>query len=169
MQNIEVWKNLPDYDGIYQVSNLGDVKSLGNNKTKKEKILKKHIGKDGYFRVKISKNTNNTVKLVHQLVAITFLGHKPDGTRIVVDHINNIKTDNRLENLQLITHRYNLSKDKKNKTSKYTGVCWGKHHKKWLCTIRINGKINYLGSFTNQYDAHITYQNKLKEITNNKN
>ena len=46
--------------------------------------------------------------------------------KLVVDHINNDPLDNRLENLQLISHRYNLSKDKKGGSSKFTGVSWDK-------------------------------------------
>jgi ribosomal protein L15E len=72
---------------------------------------------------------------------MAFLNHTPCGYKIVVDHIdNNIKTDNRLENLQLITQRENVSKDIKNTSSKYIGVCWHKKAKKWRSSIQINGK-----------------------------
>jgi hypothetical protein len=100
---------------------------------------------------------------VHTLVAMVFLNHKPDGTnKICVDHINNIKTDNRLVNLQLITNRENTSKDKKDGTSKYVGVCWQKSKNKWMAQINIDDKKKYLGYFTDEHEAHLVYQKALK-------
>jgi hypothetical protein len=85
------------------------------------------------------------------LVAMAFLNHKPDGThKIVVDHINNNKLDNRVVNLQLISQRENLSKDRKDGTSKYVGVCWKKSRNKWQVDIKIDGKRKYLGLFTDE-------------------
>lgn len=168
----EIFKDIPDYEGLYQVSNLGNVKSLEGKVfrrngifhfTKKEKILKKSIAIDGYYVVNLSKDFKNKTFKIHQLVAITFLNHKPCGFKIVVDHINNNKLDNRLENLQLISNRENSSKEARGK-SKYTGVCWDKSKNKWKSAIRINGKTINLGVFKDEYDAHLAYQNKLKEI-----
>jgi hypothetical protein len=79
---------------------------------------------------------------------------------MIIDHINNIQTDNRLENLQIITHRENISKSKIG-TSIYTGVCWNKRKNKWTASININYKRLHLGYFKNEYDAHLAYQNKL--------
>jgi hypothetical protein len=159
----EIWKDVPNYEGIYQVSNLGNVKSL---KFGKEKTLKKRSDKDGYLLFNLSKNGICKTNKAHKLVAIAFLNHKQCGYKVIVDHINNIKTDNRVENLQLITVRQNCSKDRKNKTSKYTGVIYYKNTNKWRAQISINGKLKYLGDFKNEYDAHLAYQNKLKEISN---
>lgn len=106
------------------------------------------------------------LKKTHTLVASSFLNHFTDGTnRLVIDHINNIKTDNRVENLQLLTNRDNCSKGKKGKySSKYTGVCWSKMDKKWKSQIDIN-RINInLGLFKTELEAHEAYQNKLSEI-----
>ena len=162
MQQQEIFKDIPDYEGIYQVSSLGNVKSL---KFGKEKILTPCFNSVGYLTVNLYKNGNIKMFQIHQLVAITFLNHKLDGTnKIVVDHINNISTDNRLENLQVISRRENLSKDKKNTTSKYTGVVWHKTNKKWLAKITINGKRKHLGYFINEIDAHDAYQNTLKYL-----
>ena len=74
----EIWKDIPNYEGYYQVSNLGRVNSLKNNKTKKDKLLKTRIGHDGYFDVGLSKEGVQKRYKVHQLVAIAFLnlGHK---------------------------------------------------------------------------------------------
>lgn len=171
----EVWKDIPGYEGLYQVSNLGNVKSLSRIILRngihpflsKEKLLKLSIDNWGYPRVSLFRNSNQSYSQVHQLVAMVFLNHKPDrALKLVVDHINNIKTDNRLENLQIISQRENTSKDKKNKTSKYTGVSWHSNYKKWISGIRINGKIKHLGYFTCEVKASEAYINKLKEIQN---
>ncbi len=107
---MEIWKDIPNYECIYQVSSLGRVKSLGNNKQKKEKILKSGETK-GYLQVVLCKNKKPKTKYVHQLVAMAFLNHIPCGHRFEVDHINNIKSDNRVENLQILTHKDNSLKN----------------------------------------------------------
>jgi hypothetical protein len=157
----EVWKDVPDYDGLYQVSNLGRVKSL---KFSKEKIKTQTLNSHGYYIVGFTKNSIDKTYYVHKLVAMAFLNHVPNKYTLVVDHINNIKTDNKLENLQIITQRENASKDKKNKTSKYTGVSWDSTNNKWYSIIRINGKSVNLGRYKIEYDAYLVYKNKLKEI-----
>ena len=150
---MEIWKDIPGYNGDYKVSNFGDVKSLKFNK---EKILKKFYDKSKYYNVKL----NNKTFTIHKLLAISFLNHKPCGHNIVVDHINNIRTDNRLENLQLVTHRLNISKDKKG-SSKHAGVYWHKKANKWCSEITISGNKYYLGLFTNELEAMNAYKNKL--------
>ena len=160
----EIWKDIKDYEGLYQVSNLGRVKSL---KFGKERILKGNKNFNGYSLVALYKDGKTKTITVHQLVAMAFLSHKPCGYKLVVDHINTVKTDNRLQNLQLITHRENLSKDKRwssKYTSKYTGVFWYKRSQKWRAEIRINGKIKYLGSFKSELEASEAYQSKLETI-----
>jgi hypothetical protein len=168
----EIFKDIPNYEGFYQVSNMGNVKSIprlnDNGKRKcisKERILKhcKDIG--GYYQVGLHKESKVKTINIHILVAMVFLGHTPDGThKIVVDHINNIKTDNRVENLQLISNRENCSKDKKNGSSQYTGVYWDKNLKKWKACIYTDGKLKHLGLFTDEYEAHLEYQRALNEI-----
>jgi hypothetical protein len=163
----EIWKEIPGYEGLYQVSSLGNVKSL---KFKKVLILKQFKNLNNYFMVTLhnKKIHFNPKRIsVHLLVAMTFLNHKPNKTnRIVVDHINNIKEDNKLQNLQLITNRENNSKDKKNKTSIYTGVCWDKSRNKWLSCIRINNKKITLGRFKCELKASMAYKNALKKLIN---
>ena len=160
---IEVWKGIPEFES-YQVSNLGNVRSLNYNRTKQTKNLKLKINSRGRRAVNLSKNGINKANCkVHQLVSMAFLNHKPCGHKIVVDHIDNDKLNNRLYNLQLITSRENSSKDKKG-TSKYTGVHLAKGRKKWRSSIRINGKNKHLGVFTDEKEASQAYQNELKKL-----
>lgn len=162
----EEFRSIPGYEGYYEVSNFGNVKSLGNNKFCKERILSKRlIGSIGnqYYALLLYKDGKGKNMKIHILVAMAFLGHKPDGThKIVVDHIDNNKLNNHLSNLQLISQRENSSKDKKNGSSEYPGVCWHKNLNKWVSYIKINGKLKHLGLFTSEEEAAEVYQNALK-------
>jgi len=101
---------------------------------------------------------------VHSLVAIAFLGHKPGGYSIVVNHIDFDKTNNNLRNLELTTQRNNANKKHLKSKSEYTGVCWNKPANKWVSCITLNGKNKYLGYFVNEIDAHNAYQNELNSL-----
>jgi hypothetical protein len=170
----EIFKDIPDYEGLYQVSNLGNVKSLSRHYLKKgkypsiskEKILKYNIMSSGYYSLSLYKEGKGKSIKIHQLVAMAFLNHKPNGYKIVVDHINNNKLDNRLENLQIISNRENASKNTKKKSSIYTGVFFRQPQKKFTALIRINNKLINLGSYSNELEAHETYQNALKMYNN---
>jgi hypothetical protein len=165
----EIWKDIPDYEGLYQVSNYGNVKSLSRKRlindkfryTTKEKMLLQYNDNRGYYRVKLYSNSNKKNYQIHQLVCMAFLNHIPSGNRLVVDHIDNNKLNNRLDNLQIISNRENSSKDKKGKTSKYVGVSFHKRKNKYQSRIQINNKEIPLGYFEIEYDAHIAYQKAL--------
>lgn len=110
----EIWKDVQGYEGLYQVSNLGRVKSLGRvidrlvygNYWQEEKILKPNKTKYGYLIVELRKNKKPKSFLVHRLVAITFIPNpenKPE-----VDHINADKTNNSVNNLRWVTAKENI-------------------------------------------------------------
>ena len=160
---IEVWKDIPGFKK-YQVSNLGNVKSLNYRKTGKTKVLIKSLNSRGRYSVNLYKNNKMYSGLnISVLVAKAFLNHKPNGGKIVVDHINNIKTNDNLYNLQVITQRENSTKDRKG-LSKYAGVSWHKRSNKWQSSILINGKHKYLGTYKSEQKASEVYQNALKNI-----
>jgi len=172
MNTEEIWKPIKGYEGFYEVSNLGRIKSLSRKQKhpsgtyfmNKERIMK--LGEvKGYMYITFRLNGKGETKLVHQVVAESFLGHKPDGHNMVVDHINNKKKDNRPENLQIITQRENSSKDSERKYSKYIGVTWSKSSKKWMAQIRKDGKNEYLGLFLSEIDAANAYNEALKNIS----
>jgi hypothetical protein len=112
----EEFRDIPGYEGIYQVSNLGNVKSLNYNNTKKEKFLTNSLDNNMYLRVGLSNNKVLKTIRVHQLVAMAFLGYVRNGKLdVVVDHKDNDKLNNNLNNLQLLSNRNNCIKDKKRK------------------------------------------------------
>ncbi len=163
---MEVWKDIKGYEGMYQISSLGRVKSLKRKGVLIDKIIKNCIDNHGYSKVNLSKNCRCKNFMIHKLVAIAFLNHEPCGHKIVVDHKNNIKTDNRLSNLQLTTARHNNSKDKPKGSSRYTGVCKYKNHKKWVARIKIDKKTVNLGCFDCEKDASEAYQEAVRHINN---
>ena len=106
----EEWKDIPNYEG-YQASNMGRIKSLekidARGNRRKEKILSPQINNSGYYRVTFCKQSIVKRYYVHRLVYETFNGQIPEGLQ--VNHINEIKTDNRLSNLNLMTLKENLN------------------------------------------------------------
>jgi len=173
---MEEWKDIKGYEGYYQVSSLGSIKSLerkvkhrGFDKIINERILTKILGKNGYYNVNLCKNSKPKVFNVHQLVAIEFLNHIPNGYKLVIDHVDRNKLNNEVSNLRIVTHRENMThhfKSLENRTSEYIGVCWCKEENKYLSSIYFNGKRECLGYFNYEIEAHNTYQNKIKQINN---
>ena len=168
---MEEFRDVPGYEGLYQVSNLGNVKSLartimksnGRKHSIKEKILKPASDRN-YLGINLYKKDKHKYYKVHKLVAMAFLNHIPNGhIGLVVDHIDNNKLNNNLENLQLISARKNSSKDRTGGASQYVGVCWSKQSKKWRAQIGINGKDRHLGTFTCELEASEAYQKALKD------
>ena len=150
---MENWKYLNEN---YKVSDKGNVYSIILNRN-----IKPYTCSSGYHRVHIKHNGQKRRYRIHQLVAMVFLGHEPDcSSKIVVDHINNNKTDNRLENLRLVTTRQNLSR--RGGSSKYVGV--SKFRNKWMSKIRINGKLEYLGLYQTEKDANRAYVKRLNQL-----
>lgn len=105
----EIWKDIQGYEGLYQVSNFGRVKSLdrmakcrgGVYKLNKERIVFGGIGKYGYNTVCLRKENKRKYLLSHRLVAINFIPNPENKPK--VNHINGVKTDNSIENLEWCT------------------------------------------------------------------
>lgn len=167
----EIWKDVQGYEGFYQVSSFGRVKSLArvvkrrtSNYKVKELVLKHCVNNKGYRMVSLTKNSKGRSKEIHKLVAIAFLNHTPCGYKKVVNHINHNKLDNRVDNLEIISNRENTNQIHLPSASKYVGVVKHKDSPSWYARIRVNGKKKYLGAFKEEYDAHLACQAELKRI-----
>lgn len=164
----EIWKSVVNYEGYYEVSNFGNVKSLSKRirrgrdshwRVTKEKILKPSLDGFGYPSVSLSKLNVKKTRKIHILVCESFFNHKPNGFNVVVDHIDSNKANNNLTNLRLVTQRINASKERTIKSGTPVGV--NKSGKKYMSRITINGVRKYLGLFDTIEEASNAYNNEL--------
>lgn len=119
----EIWVDIKGYEGLYQVSNQGRVKSLDYNNTGEVKTLKLNKTGNGYLQV----NLKGKILLVHRLVAESFIPN-PDN-KPCVDHINTIRDDNRVENLRWVTPKENMNNElTKDKFKGENNHFYGKRH-----------------------------------------
>jgi len=161
----EIWKDVIGYERMYQISNLGNVKSLRRYNSRgnlvKEKILKPNTDSTKYSSVCFCKEGIKYKKMIHQLVAIAFLNHTPCGFKLVVNHKDFNRLNNHINNLEIVTARENANFKHITSTSQYVGVSWDKSKNRWVSNISINGKQKYLGIYKNEIDAHLAYQKEL--------
>lgn len=117
----EVWKDILQFEGLYQISNLGNVKSLArmvdNRYQIRERILKTYLNKQGYLFVVLCKDGKITNKRINRLVAEAFIPNPFN--KAYVNHKNEIKTDNNVENLEWMTPKENSNYSAK-KIKQYT-------------------------------------------------
>lgn len=145
----EIWKEVEGFEGYYEVSNLGRFRSMdrivefkdGRKHFYKSKMLQGSISSYGYIEVKLCRNNKAISIGLHRLVAKTFIP-RDDYDELEVNHINYDRSDNRVENLEWITHKDNVhhSSDK----GRYKGNSSG-------CK---NGRANYT-------EEEIIYMRKL--------
>ena len=110
---MEHWKEIAGYEGLYEVSDQGRVKSLGNNKSGKEKILKPGKTHGGYLVIGIRKDGQRKFLLVHRLVAESFI-QNPQGFK-TVNHKDEVKTNNAASNLEWMSIKDNINYGTHNK------------------------------------------------------
>lgn len=104
---MEEWKDIKGYEGLYQVSTLGRVRSLPRKYSPRERYLRPGIGTNGYLRVVLSKNGIVCDKDIHRLVAQAFIPN-PDNMPFV-NHKDEVKIHNQVENLEWCTPKYNVN------------------------------------------------------------
>jgi predicted XRE-type DNA-binding protein len=115
---MEIWKDVSGYEGIYQISSYGRIKSMarkvrarnGAMKPLIEKIMTPLFTSQGYLNIVASRNQVRGTLVIHHLVASHFIGDRPHG--LVIDHIDGNITNNRVDNLRYVTTKANLRKRK---------------------------------------------------------
>jgi len=174
-EGIEEWRDIPNYEGYYQVSDLGRVRRLdrtvltinGQERLYKRKVIEGNVQK-GYRQTTLRCDGIGRRYTFSQLVAMAFLGHEPNGYTLVVDHINGDKLDDRVENLRLVTQRANSSTcfrpNEESFSSQYVGVNWDKKTSKWTSQIYNNGVSIILGYYDTEIKASKAYQLALSKI-----
>lgn len=115
---MEQWKDITRYEGLYQVSNLGNVRSLVRNKKTSDptqwrslKLIERK--RDGYIEVSLSKNNVSVRRKVHRLVAEAFVDNPMNLAE--VNHKDENRSNNRADNLEWCTHKYNIDYGTRNK------------------------------------------------------
>ena len=163
----EVFKDVVGYEGLYMVSNLGNIKSMYKSTraiNKDTRYLKKKLH-NGYEIVNLYKNKKQNTVSVHRLVAEAFLVNTKN--KKCVNHKDFNKSNNNLDNLEWATHRENLRHKNAvmNFTSKYFGVCFDKSMNKWYAGITHNKKQKLIGYFDSEYEAHLSYEKELTKLS----
>lgn len=169
-REIEIWKPIPDYEGLYEVSSWGNIKSLDRYKPSggggihlhKGIVLKINYSGD-YPQICLCKDNKKKIFRIHIIVDKVY--YDSVDFEYIVNHKDLNKKNNYYKNLERINNRENQShyfKNNFNKTSKYTGVSYDKSKPKypWVASICHNKKSVKLGNFTNEdlaYDAYIAY------------
>ena len=167
---MEIWKDIEGFEGIYQISNQGRVKSLPKKKNNrysffwtKEKILKPTIISGGYYSMGLVRDKKRTHKLVNRLVAEHFIPN-PDNKR-TVNHKDGDRTNNNDWNLEWSTY----SEQELHKRRVLHGNKRGVAHvslNSWQSQIKNTNtnKVEYLGSFNNEENAYQAFYNRYLEI-----
>jgi len=172
----EIWKDIPGFEGLYQVSDLGRVKSLDrieHNKNGrilpiKDRIMATHSNGKGHIKLTLSKGSCRNKKYIHRLMAEVFVPN-PNGYKLI-NHIDGNPSNNILSNIEWVSMRENVThglkkKNSRKKSSSYPGVHLNtvNTNKKWKAMLFANGRHNYLGNFYTEEEAHAAYQKALIE------
>jgi len=167
MMEEEIWKDIAGYEGLYQVSSFGNIKSFwyGNGR-----LLKPSPDMGGYLRFSPCKNGIKAYLSVHVLVASAFNGFIPNGIGYVVNHIDGNRSNNHSSNLEGVSHRDNIStcfrSNRDVLSSQYVGVSRDYKNNKWKAQITIDNIQRYLGIFSVEEDASDAYQTALFQYKN---
>ena len=165
----EIWKDVWKYEGYYQVSNLGNVKSLDRSIIRsngvrcnyKGKQLKNLLNHKGYHRVALAKDNKFKNEFTHRLVMCAFKGE----SELQVNHIDGVRNNNRIENLEYCTQLENMNHAVTIlKNNKRYGV--SKHGDNWRARIVINWKTKSLGTFSDKEDAYLAFYRSYFEAHN---
>lgn len=99
MENIEEWKDIPGFEGIYQASTFGNIRSIKFNKLKELK----YYSNKGYNSIGLYKNKTRRKYLIHRLIAATFIDNNLLDSNLTINHKDGVRNNNKLNNLEICT------------------------------------------------------------------
>lgn len=152
----ESWRDVRGYEGKYEVSDHGRVRSIRFGKIKELNVT---VDSRGYNKVGLSIDNIGKTRTVHSLVAEAFLDHSRE-SKERVSHRDGNRSNNHASNLKVIIK--DDCRVKNNFSSKYKGVSLNKSRGTWTCTIGVKGKRKYLGNFKTEIEASNAYNDALK-------
>lgn len=168
------WKDIPGYSGIYQISNVGNLRSLdrtvmhrGRNRRLKGRLLQPSIDVSGYPRAGLTVEAKTTYVFVHRLVAEAFV---PNPKNLpYVDHINGVRADNKVANLRWVNHSQNMAN--RHTTKQETGHAGIRYRpactkKPYEVSGSLSGKSVIVGYFESLSQAVNARQKHLEEVFN---
>lgn len=168
----EIWKPIVGYEGVYEVSNKGRVKSLNYRCTKKSRLLTPQLTRDGYYQIKLCREGSYVYHSIHRLVFGTFNGSlrrwktiKGKKVRMEINHINEIKTDNRLENLELVTRSQNINHGTRNERIRQKLL--NKQGAKKVFQYTINGELVKIWKSTSECNRNGFHQGNVASCCRN--
>jgi len=157
----ETWKDIPGYEDLYQVSDIGNVRSLGNgiSPNSKRRLLRTKKESNGYMRICLQKNGGRKYLNVHRLVGFAFISNPEN--KPCINHIDYNRSNNIVSNLEWCTHSENLYHSSENLSRKGTqnGGCKLKEHQ----IIEIREK--YKGGLINQSELSGQYNVSISLIS----
>lgn len=159
----EIWKDINGYEGLYQISNLGNIKSLArktkNQYCKSDSIMEKRLSKNGYYRIGLFKNKHQKHFAIHRLVAEAFI---PNPSNLpCVNHKDEIKTNNVVDNLEWCTVEYNNTYGNRVKN-----MCKSKEKK--IIQYDLNGNVVKIWSSQKEAIEKLNISNHITDVCNNK-
>ena len=164
--NNEIWKPIKGFEKLYEVSNLGRIRNT------RGKVMKTYTINSGYECLKFTVNGKRTSHLVHRLVANAFITKPKVDYKLEVNHIDEDKYNNKVDNLEwvsssenkqhsmksgrydkIFTAKNTLGKKHKSNVSKYHNVGYDKNRNKWVAVVRHNKKNYYSKRFNTEKEA----------------
>jgi len=147
------WKDIKGWEGLYKITPDGKVYSIRNGR-----FIKLAISRKGYLKARLSLHQMISTYSVARLVAMHFIDNPNKLPQ--VNHINGVKADDRVNNLEWVTGKQNMIHSylaglRRRKTSKYVGICFDRNREKWLAYVQdsISRKNRMLGRFSTEKEA----------------
>jgi len=163
--SVEIWKSIPNYEGLYEISNYGNVKTLAriyysgkfhhNPKRVEEHLRKFTLNSNGYYTVQLMKDGKTKGYSVHTLVWDNFDG-TPRISPLQIDHKDENKLNNHIDNLQLLTAKMNRRKSI-HRDLPIGVIHYHNNPNRFQAQITKNGKGYFLGAFDTPEEAHQAY------------